>query len=173
MLFFSAKPRRLIAGVTSIALLLLVTPLSFAAGNTADPLEQQLLPPTPDLRLMPASSGTTGTPFPHETPCFLIKQVELSGQGINVLMSRLQNRLLDHGYVTTRLLAPLQNLSEGTLQLKILPGTVRNELAWAIPLQNQELYLDADYGHVSGNGSENLLSSHLAGGVIGPARHTL
>lgn len=146
MLFFSAKHRRLIAGVTSIALLLLVTPLSFAAGNTADPLEQQLLPPTPDLRLMPASSGTTGTPFPHETPCFLIKQVELSGQGINVLMSRLQNRLIDHGYVTTRLLAPLQN---------------------------QELYLGADYGHVSGNGSENLLSSHLAGGVIGPARHTL
>ncbi|MCE9941837.1 POTRA domain-containing protein, partial [Serratia liquefaciens] len=89
-------------------------------------LEQQLTPPTPDVRLSPPSSSFGRIAFPQEKPCFPIDQVELSGQdklphwlplqrianqaqgrclggqGINLLMSTLQNRLVDHGYITTR-----------------------------------------------------------------------
>ena len=41
-------------------------------------------------------------------------------------MSTLQNRLVDHGYVTTRVLAPSQDLKSGILRLVIIPGVVRH-----------------------------------------------
>ncbi|EHM9031041.1 hemagglutinin repeat-containing protein, partial [Escherichia coli] len=87
---------------------------------------------------------------PVETPCFQIKQTELKGadalphwlplqkiangavghclgaKGINLLMSTLQNRLVDHGYVTTRVLAPSQDLKSGILRLVVIPGVVRH-----------------------------------------------
>ncbi|MGP3592763.1 POTRA domain-containing protein [Vagococcus sp. WN89Y] len=93
-------------------------------------LEQQLTPLTPDVRLSPPSSSFGRIAFPQEKTCFPIDQVELSGQdklphwlslqrianqaqgrclggqGINLLMSTLQNRLVDRGYITTRVLAP-------------------------------------------------------------------
>jgi len=51
----------------------------------------------------------------------------LSGaKGINLRMSTLQNRLADHGYVTTRVLVPLQWLKSGILTLVIIPGVVRH-----------------------------------------------
>lgn len=40
-------------------------------------------------------------------------------------MSTLQNRLVDYGYITTRVVAPSQDLNGGVLQLVILPGYVR------------------------------------------------
>ncbi|WP_206057721.1 ShlB/FhaC/HecB family hemolysin secretion/activation protein [Raoultella sp. T31] len=113
-------------------------------------LEQQLTPPTPDVRLSGPASGFGQIPFPTETPCFTIHRVALSGQqalprwlplqriadqaqghclggkGINLLMSTLQNRLVDHGWITTRVLAPSQDLKSGTLKLTIVPGYVRH-----------------------------------------------
>ena len=112
-------------------------------------LEQQLLPPTPDVRLSAPTAPGTALTFPQETPCFPIKQVELSGQetlphwlplslitrraqgvclgneGINLLMRKLQNRLVDSGYVTTRVLAPAQDLNSGHLKLVVVPGLLR------------------------------------------------
>ena len=112
-------------------------------------LEQQLTPPTPDVRLSPPSSSFGRIAFPQEKPCFPIDQVQLSGQeklphwlplqrianqaqgrclggqGINLLMSTLQNRLVDHGYITTRVLAPTQDLKSGKLRLVVVPGYVR------------------------------------------------
>lgn len=112
-------------------------------------LEQQLLPPTPDVRLSAPSAPGTPLTFPVETPCFPIQQVELSGQetlphwlplrlitrraegvclgneGINLLMRELQNRLVDSGYVTTRVLAPAQDLNSGHLKLVVVPGLLR------------------------------------------------
>lgn len=41
-------------------------------------------------------------------------------------MSTLQNRLVDHGYVTTRVLAPSQDLKSGILRLVVIPGVVRH-----------------------------------------------
>ena len=111
-------------------------------------LEETLTPPTPDVRLSPPSSSFGRIHFAPETPCFQIDRVTLSGQealphwlplqrlarqgeghclggkGINQLMSTLQNRLIDHGYVTSRVLAPNQDLTRGTLSLVILPGYV-------------------------------------------------
>ncbi|OVZ88042.1 hemolysin transporter, partial [Yersinia frederiksenii] len=49
----------------------------------------------------------------------------LGAKGINLLMSQIQNRLVDHGYVTTRVLAPQQDLNSGTLALQVVPGKIR------------------------------------------------
>lgn len=113
-------------------------------------LEQQLTPSAPDVRLSAPGSFARKINFPVETPCFQIKQMELEGadalphwlplqkiangavghcmgaKGINLLMSTLQNRLVDHGYVTTRVLAPSQDLKSGILRLVIIPGVVRH-----------------------------------------------
>lgn len=113
-------------------------------------LEQQLTPSAPDVLLSAPGSFTRKINFPVETPCFQIKQTELEGadalphwlplqkiangavghclgaKGINLLMSTLQNRLVDHGYVTTRVLAPSQDLKSGILRLLIIPGVVRH-----------------------------------------------
>ncbi|RLM21422.1 ShlB/FhaC/HecB family hemolysin secretion/activation protein [Brenneria alni] len=112
--------------------------------------ERQLTPQVPDVRLQPPGSFLTRLHFPVEmTPCYPIRKVDLQGtqdfpgwlplqrladqavdrclgaKGINLLMSALQNRLIDHGYVTARVLAPAQDLKSGTLTLAIVPGYVR------------------------------------------------
>lgn len=50
----------------------------------------------------------------------------LGSQGINRVMSRMQNAIVARGYVTTRILAAPQELSEGTLTLTLIPGRVRD-----------------------------------------------
>lgn len=161
MLFSHAvlSVRRYRACLIAIPSFLILSPSVFGATSSSEQLiqqqqrqralEQQLLPPTPDVRLLPPTSRLGRLDFPQETPCFRIDQVVLSGQealphwlplqrianqaqghclggkGINLLMSTMQNRLVDHGYITTRVLAPQQDLKSGTLQLKILPGFVR------------------------------------------------
>ena len=122
-------------------------------------LEQRLTPNAPDVRLSPPSDTFGRIVFPQETPCFTISQVTLSGtaplphwlplqhisnqarghclggKGINLLMRTLQNRLVDHGYITTRVLAPQQDLNSGELKLVVVPGKVR------------QLKLTPDSGH--------------------------
>ncbi len=112
-------------------------------------LEQQLRPTVPDVRLTPPASGFSRLVFPQEKPCFPLNRVVLTGtgalphwlplqriagqavghclggKGINLLMSALQNRLIDHGYITTRVLAPQQDLKSGELKLSILAGKIR------------------------------------------------
>ncbi|NHB89483.1 ShlB/FhaC/HecB family hemolysin secretion/activation protein [Photorhabdus tasmaniensis] len=108
-------------------------------------LEAQLAPP-------PASipEKTVPSEFPVDTPCFPITRVVLEGtenfphwlplkrlaqkgenqclgtQGINVLMTRIQNRLISHGYVTSRVLAPNQHLNSKILKLVVIPGKIRH-----------------------------------------------
>ncbi|EPW5279692.1 ShlB/FhaC/HecB family hemolysin secretion/activation protein [Yersinia enterocolitica] len=112
-------------------------------------LEKQLMPAAPDIRFH-SSSTASRSDFPVETPCFVIHRVTLEGtetlphwlplkheialaqgrcmgaKGINQLMSQLQNRLIDHGYITTRVLAPQQDLNSGTLALLVVPGKIRH-----------------------------------------------
>ena len=45
-------------------------------------------------------------------------------KSINILMRRLQNHLIQRGYVTTRVLAGPQALTTGVLQLTIIPGII-------------------------------------------------
>lgn len=115
-------------------------------------LENILTPQSPSVRLMaPVASGDLLN-FPQESICFNIQQVELlgredlpftiplsglshqaegrclGGQGINLLMTALQNRLISYGYITTRVVAPEQDLTRGTLSLLLVKGTVRRFL---------------------------------------------
>ncbi|MGJ0636550.1 ShlB/FhaC/HecB family hemolysin secretion/activation protein [Xenorhabdus bovienii] len=112
--------------------------------------QQKLDAHPPDVRLSSPLSSPFSLAFPKETPCFLIQKVTVSGReglphwvpvqrladlakdhclgvrGINQVMSNLQNRMIAHGWVTTRVLAPEQDLSKGELKLRVLPGTVRH-----------------------------------------------
>ncbi|WP_145508492.1 ShlB/FhaC/HecB family hemolysin secretion/activation protein [Yersinia alsatica] len=112
-------------------------------------LEERLAPATPDVRLSAAPASFGHLTFPTEKPCFVIDRIKISGaeplprwlplqriadqaqgqclgaKGINLLMSQIQNRLVDHGYVTTRVLAPQQDLNSGTLALQVVPGKIR------------------------------------------------
>ncbi|WP_226099757.1 ShlB/FhaC/HecB family hemolysin secretion/activation protein [Dickeya oryzae] len=112
--------------------------------------EKKLAPVTPDVRFQTSLEEVSGDGFPIEQPCFDIDRVELDGlasfpswlplqrladkgrgqcigvKGINLLMSRLQNRLVEYGYVTSRVLAPAQDLKSGTLKLALVAGTIRH-----------------------------------------------
>ena len=127
-------------------------------------LEQQLLPSTPDVRLSAPVSHAGPLTFPAESPCFALSQVTLAGadklprwlplqrianqavghclggKGINLLMSTLQNRLIGSGYITTRVLAPAQDLKSGELKLLIVPGKVRNVTLMPDSGQHVSLY---------------------------------
>lgn len=50
----------------------------------------------------------------------------LGTAALNQIMERMQNALIAHGYVTSRVLASQQDLSTGSVELKFLPGRIRN-----------------------------------------------
>jgi hemolysin activation/secretion protein len=101
-----------------------------------------------DVRSAGESSQKKQIVFPHETPCFDIRRVKLNKddkiphwlplrklteqaqgrclgiEGVKILATTLQNRLIEHGYITTRVMIPQQNLTEGLLTLDIQPGTI-------------------------------------------------
>jgi hemolysin activation/secretion protein len=111
-------------------------------------LEEKLTPQAPDVRLTPPPGPRGKLVFPVESSCLPLHQVVLDNseqlpawlqlrditaqvkgqclgvQGINLLMGALQNRMTDHGWITTRVLAPQQDLRQGTLRLLILAGRV-------------------------------------------------
>lgn len=104
---------------------------------------------TPDVRLQaPVPPKPAGYPE-NETPCFVIRQVKFDGDaaedfqwalvaaepalgrclgstGINALVGEIQNALIEHGYVTSRILAAPQDLLGGELRLKLVPGRIRS-----------------------------------------------
>ncbi|WP_241627315.1 ShlB/FhaC/HecB family hemolysin secretion/activation protein [Rosenbergiella epipactidis] len=108
--------------------------------------DAQLTPATPDISLDKSLPKNIEGPFVQESPCFPIKKVHLTGtdplpwwfqaqaiadqgvghclgvQGINQLMGRIQNRLITHGWVTSRVLVPAQDLSQGELTLSVVAG---------------------------------------------------
>ena len=48
----------------------------------------------------------------------------LGAVGINIIMGRLQNRLVEKGFVTSRIVAGNQDLSSGVLLLTLVPGRI-------------------------------------------------
>ncbi|WP_247362145.1 ShlB/FhaC/HecB family hemolysin secretion/activation protein [Ralstonia pseudosolanacearum] len=113
----------------------------------------------PDVFTAPAPAQPISlSALPKETPCFPIQGIVLEDNVFNWLPYLLQpvngqcvgkqaleaielqanNALIEHGYVTSRVLIPQQNLAAGTLRLKVLPGrigAVRNasddNIGWA------------------------------------------
>jgi hemolysin activation/secretion protein len=108
----------------------------------------------PDVRLKRPDSEAVDAPLPtNETPCFPIDRLILAGdaaehfqwalaaidrpddpatgrclgaRAINQLMTRIQNRLVEHGYITARILAEPQDLNRGVLTLTLVPGRIRD-----------------------------------------------
>ena len=86
----------------------------------------------------------------NETPCFPIHTLEVTGEkldrvpwlkdsagidfstkpcigakGVEVILAKMQQAVLEHGYVTSRVLAVPQNLKDGVLTVAFIPGVVR------------------------------------------------
>jgi len=105
----------------------------------------------PDIRIEREGDGFEHLSA-DEKPCFRIDEITLEGdsretfefalsaaspskdpaigrclgtQSLNIIMKRIQNRIIEKGYVTTRILAPPQDLSSGKLTLTVIPGRVR------------------------------------------------
>jgi hemolysin activation/secretion protein len=108
----------------------------------------------PDVRLEAPAAASADAPLAvDETPCFRIERIELAGAGgeafhwalaaidrpddpptgrclgtraINQIMTRLQNRIVSRGYITTRVVAAAQDLTRGVLTLTVIPGRIRD-----------------------------------------------
>jgi hemolysin activation/secretion protein len=132
---------------------------------------------TADVRLALPQEDTTSR-LAEESPCFVINRMVLNGdggkdfswllnaatgpqgddspigrclggQGINLLLKRLQNALIAEGYITTRIGAEAQDLKSGELHFVITPGRVQSishatdsvpsSLATAFPVVSGEL----------------------------------
>ncbi|SFH63004.1 hemolysin activation/secretion protein [Collimonas sp. OK307] len=109
--------------------------------------EQQLqLQPKADV-LSPSTSNKISTDLPVESPCFVIREVILSGknigrfswlqdsalpfmnrcvgvEGLRRIASTLDVKLIELGYATTRVSLPQQNLHNGTLELVLHVGRI-------------------------------------------------
>lgn len=52
----------------------------------------------------------------------------LGGQGLGVVMKSLQNKIIEKGYVTTKVVVPEQDLRSGEVKLSVIKGKVRHIL---------------------------------------------
>lgn len=117
-------------------------------------LRQQQERPS-DVRLQPAAIADATRLRFDEIPCFNIKRLRLEGDAadqfhwalaaaghagneldqatghclgtsaISLIVRRVQNAILDRGFVTTRVLVEPQDLKTGTLKLTLIPGRIR------------------------------------------------
>lgn len=112
--------------------------------------EEALSSRAPKVSLSSPIKNVKTIDFPEEQFCFPIQYVELlerdnlpftiplnslakqaegrclGGKGLNLLMTELQNQLIGYGYITTRVLAPQQDLNTGIFKLLLLKGTVQD-----------------------------------------------
>lgn len=65
----------------------------------------------------------------------------LGATGINILLKRIQNKLIEQGYITTRVLVQPQDLRTGELVLTIIPGKIAT-----IQMQDQSRFPTATAG---------------------------
>lgn len=82
-------------------------------------------------RMRAALAGHNGAD-PPEGRC-------LGAQGINLLIARAQNDLIAQGFVTSRVLAPAQDLTTGELVLQVIPGRI-NRIRLADPQPRATLF---------------------------------
>jgi len=115
--------------------------------HQAQELEQERARATqhPDVLSAPREPGPGKLVFPVETPCFRLNQARWDGpappaslrrlaatavghcignQGLKALQAHLQGRLIEQGFMTSRVLIPEQSLASGTLKLRYVPGRI-------------------------------------------------
>ncbi len=109
---------------------------------------EQLAPAGKDVRASDNTADSGIITFPAESVCLQIHQVAVNSsdslphwltlrdltvqaegrclgvEGVRALAVAMQNRLIGHGYITTRVVIPRQDLRQGKLTLTILPGTL-------------------------------------------------
>jgi hemolysin activation/secretion protein len=112
---------------------------------------RQQLETSPSVQLQQATPAGERLPV-SESPCNQIQVIRLQGKdhhrfswalnaanteddaaigrclgakGIAIVIARIQNAILQRGYITTRVLATAQDLNTGTLMLTLLPGRIR------------------------------------------------
>lgn len=109
--------------------------------------QRQNLQQKKDVFLQKGQIETSDTSLPAEKLSFPIRTLVLQGErlnrfpwlqpmlnkyagrhigkeGINLIVKRLTNELINQGYVTSRIVIPEQDLSSGTLRLAIVPGII-------------------------------------------------
>ncbi|MCE5286004.1 MAG: ShlB/FhaC/HecB family hemolysin secretion/activation protein [Pelosinus sp.] len=102
-----------------------------------------------DVFLQPLKKEKQDLSLPEETPAFLITEIRLEGEyaaqfswaqkilnkysgsyigvkGITSIAKFLTNAFIEHGYITTQIGVPQQDLSKGILHLTLLPGIIQN-----------------------------------------------
>ncbi|MDO3559656.1 ShlB/FhaC/HecB family hemolysin secretion/activation protein [Ralstonia pseudosolanacearum] len=152
MLFSASRAVAVWAGAASSLAIAQVTPPQVTPGPEVQRLQEQQLDQArdranarPDVFTAPAPAGPiTLSALPKETPCFPIQGIVLEDnvfnwlpyllqpvngqcvgkQGLEAIELQVNNALIEHGYVTSRVLIPQQNLAAGTLVLKVLPGRI-------------------------------------------------
>ncbi|RRD87896.1 POTRA domain-containing protein, partial [Conchiformibius steedae] len=117
---------------------------------------QQQMQEERDVRLPAPQGVTEFTPAtqnPDNSPCFPIHEIDLVGEyadkfgfalkyaqrqsgfqagaclnadDINRIMTLAQNKVIERGYTTTRILAAPQDLNQGRLQLTLMPGLIKS-----------------------------------------------
>nr|WP_235186794.1 ShlB/FhaC/HecB family hemolysin secretion/activation protein [Serratia sp. DD3] len=110
-------------------------------------LQQQNTPET-DVRLTRPTTSLPDYPA-NESPCFTVNTFTLAGdeasrfqwaleaangakgrclgsQGILLVINKVQNAILEQGYVTTRVMAQEQDLTKGVFTLMLQPGRIAN-----------------------------------------------
>lgn len=101
----------------------------------------------PDVRLDKETAPAETVEILDETPCFTIHTIRLEGryldrfswlreylspyigrcigrEGINRIIKGLTSRLIERGYVTTRIGIPEQDIAGGVLRLMLIPGVI-------------------------------------------------
>ncbi len=109
--------------------------------------ERQQRQQSRDVFLQSKDKPSQEQSLPDESPAFLVSNVQISGddarrffwlqaeanryankkigkQGIDIIVKRLSNALIDHGYITSRILVPEQDLASGTLKLQLVAGYI-------------------------------------------------
>ncbi len=123
--------------------------------------QQMLLQPEFDV-LQPDREAISFATLPEESPCFVIHDLVLLSEdkddfawlrrlvrsylphcvgveGLRRIASRLDARLIERGYVTSRVSLPEQNLSEGILQVQLHVGRVAELRAYKLTERGRRL----------------------------------
>lgn len=133
------------AGATNV-----VAEEQFLRQRERDRVLRQQLESHPDVRAKIPANDSAQLPV-GESPCFPISAIQLvgdsaeqfqwalkaanpsedpalgrclGGRGVNLTMRRIQDAIIQRGYVTTRVLAAPQDLRPGTLTLTLVPGRI-------------------------------------------------